>query len=127
MIIEIQKKGIIHNCNTDSGSSGSPIISLDSNKVIGIHCGNCKKESFNFGILIKFVINSFQSTFKKLKTTKKYEKRNINNIKNSPISKNKPNKIIKVEVYSSLISFFLIKSKKLFFEIYNKKLIKKEL
>ena len=28
---------IIHSCSTEEGSSGSPILSLDNNKVIGIH------------------------------------------------------------------------------------------
>ena len=33
----IKNYDIIHSCSTDSGSSGSPIMNLDNNKVIGIH------------------------------------------------------------------------------------------
>jgi len=36
-------KTIIHYCNTENGSSGSPILSLKSNKVIGVHYGSKKK------------------------------------------------------------------------------------
>ena len=36
-------KIIIHYCNTEDGSSGSPILSLKSNKVIGVHYGGKKK------------------------------------------------------------------------------------
>ena len=47
-----EENKIIHKCNTDTSSSGSPIILLKNNKVIGIHCGN-SKDNFNFGILLK--------------------------------------------------------------------------
>ena len=44
-IIQIVDKKINHSCSTDKGSSGSPILDLDSFKVIGIHYGSslCKK------------------------------------------------------------------------------------
>ena len=45
---------IIHKCNTDSGSSGSPILLLKNNKVIGVHYGAPKhNKNFNFGTLLK--------------------------------------------------------------------------
>ena len=41
-------------CNTDSGSSGSPILLLKNNKVIGVHYGAPKHNKyFNFGTLLK--------------------------------------------------------------------------
>ena len=53
---------IEHKCSTESGSSGSPIIILDSFKVIGIHKG-CPKEkdkkNINYGTLLKYPILEF--------------------------------------------------------------------
>ena len=49
----IDKYNIKHKCRIDIGSSGSPILNLKNNKVIGIH-----KESSN-GILLKFPLNDF--------------------------------------------------------------------
>ena len=49
----------MHYCSKDNGSSGSPILNLKNNKVIGIH----KEGSFNFnynkGPLLKYPINDF--------------------------------------------------------------------
>ncbi len=51
---EINENKIIHKCNTDSGSSGSPILLLKNNKVIGVHYGSPKhNKNFNFGTLLK--------------------------------------------------------------------------
>ena len=52
----------IHICSTDRGSSGSPILLLDSFKVIGIHKGAPKENNFefNYGIFIKEAINLFK-------------------------------------------------------------------
>ena len=50
-------KKIFHYCDTQNGSSGSPILSLDSLKVIGVHRrgggggGNFK---YNLGTNIKY-------------------------------------------------------------------------
>ena len=41
------KKIIDHLCSTEEGSSGSPILSLKSFKIIGIHYGYHKKNEFN--------------------------------------------------------------------------------
>ena len=51
---EINENKIIHKCNTDSGSFGSPILLLKNNKVIGVHYGSPKhNKNFNFGTLLK--------------------------------------------------------------------------
>jgi len=50
----INENKIIHKCNTDTGSSGSPILLLKNNKVIGVHYGGAKhNNNFNFGTLLK--------------------------------------------------------------------------
>ena len=55
-------KTIIHHCNTEDGSSGSPILSLKSNKVIGVHYGGIKK--YNYGTYIKYAINEINKKYK---------------------------------------------------------------
>ena len=54
------KFNIIHKCSTDSGSSGSPILNLKNNKVIGIHKGSPDyTKEFNYGTLLKYPLNDF--------------------------------------------------------------------
>ena len=53
ILININENKIIHKCNTDTGSSGSPIILLKNNKVIGVHYGGSKNHDINFGTLLK--------------------------------------------------------------------------
>ena len=61
-ISSINEKDINHLCITDKGSSGSPILSLDSFKVVGIHKGATRLT--NRGIFIKSAINAFHERFK---------------------------------------------------------------
>ena len=56
----INEYDIKHLCNTDSGSSGGPILSLLTNKVIGIHKGAITKKGEiknNIGTFLKFPLN----------------------------------------------------------------------
>ena len=48
---------IIHHCSTEEGSSGSPILNLKNNKVVGIHIGF--KRRFNYGTLLRYPIIDF--------------------------------------------------------------------
>mgnify|MGYP002624971195 CR=1 FL=1 len=48
-----------HLCCTGNGSSGSPIIDLSNNKVIGIHKMASKRFDYNIGLFIKYAINEF--------------------------------------------------------------------
>ncbi len=52
-IIKTKDEIIFHNCNTERGSSGAPIINLKNNKVIGIHRGHLSNTNINCGISIK--------------------------------------------------------------------------
>ena len=61
---------INHKCNTDTGSSGAPILLLKSNKVIGVHYGS-GKFAFNFGTLILKPIFEFQQIYDYIKAIKK--------------------------------------------------------
>jgi len=64
--------GIInHFCTTDYGSSGSPILNLQTFGIIGIHKGKTSDGNFNLGQIIKFPITEFnklKSNIKKVKT-----------------------------------------------------------
>ena len=64
---------INHSCNTDKGSSGSPILSLRNFKLIGIHCGAHINFDYNRGILFKEAINTFYERNKKKEFKIKFE------------------------------------------------------
>ena len=59
----IDKYYIIHNCSTDIVSSGSPILNLKSNKVIGIH--NKGSNNYIIGTLLKFPLKDFINKMEK--------------------------------------------------------------
>ena len=47
----------MHNSSTDNGSFGSPILNLQTKKVIGIH--NKSSINYNIGTLLKLPIKDF--------------------------------------------------------------------
>jgi len=51
---------IKHKCNTQRGSSGAPILSSLTNKVIGIHKGYKRRENINIGTFLKFPLDEFE-------------------------------------------------------------------
>ena len=59
-----EENGINHKCNTGKGSSGSPILSLKNNKLIGIHYGGSRNYDYNKGTLIIYPIIEFQQNIK---------------------------------------------------------------
>ena len=63
LINDIIEGKINHYCNTEEGSSGSPILSLNDMKVIGIHkaAGN---NNYNKGSFLKYPIEEFISKIK---------------------------------------------------------------
>jgi len=50
---------INHICNTYYGSSGSPILDISNNKVIGIHKSSSKNENYNIGTYLKYPIKEY--------------------------------------------------------------------
>ena len=71
LLRNINKYEILHQCFTDNGSSGSPILNLTSNKVIGIHCGGFIKNVYKKGIFLKNPLNDFMNKrFKMFKIIK---------------------------------------------------------
>ena len=57
-----EKFSFRHSCQTEKGSSGSPIINLLNHKVIGIHKGYKENLKYNIGTLLKEPIKDFYSS-----------------------------------------------------------------
>ena len=94
LLSNIEENKIKHKCNTDTGSSGSPILLLKSNKVIGIHYGSSSHNfQFNFGTLILKPILEFQEITNNFLVIKKNnDSKNIPNKNISNKIENKSNK-----------------------------------
>jgi len=76
------KYKIIHYCSTDHGSSGSPILGLSNQKIIGMHRGGIRNYNYNRGILLKYPINEYlnkKNEINEIKLKIKIEKEDINN------------------------------------------------
>ena len=61
-----EKHNFHHYCWTEYGSSGSPILNLSNNKIIGIHKQRGNGE-FNIGAFLSDTINEFLNKYKKKK------------------------------------------------------------
>jgi len=61
IINNINNYDLYHLCSTDNGSSGSPILNINNNKIIGIHREGSINFNFNKGTFIKHPINDFIS------------------------------------------------------------------
>ena len=62
-IEEVNDYDIKHLCHTEPGSSGGPILSRMTNKVIGIHKGSIVKygkSAYNIGTFLKFPLNDLK-------------------------------------------------------------------
>ena len=63
LLNEINDYDIKHSCSTEHGSSGSPILNLLTNKIIGIHKKSLKSDNYNIGTLLKFPLIDFFNKF----------------------------------------------------------------
>ena len=90
-------KTIYHKCNTKEGSSGGPLLSLETFKVIGIHYGyNDSQFKINLGTFIKFAIDLFNNKYKyknEINIIYKTEKEGIENIFGDKFVENNKNNI----------------------------------
>ena len=79
---EIQE--IIHNCKTKKGSSGSPILSLKTFKVLGIHSGGGNKEDDKENNMGYYLYHPLDEFIRFIKSTPSQDKKEKNeNVKNS--------------------------------------------
>jgi len=82
---EIQNEyNIIHYCSTDHGSSGSPILKLSNQKIIGIHKEGVPKHNYNRGTLLKYPINEYLNKINNEIQFYNYSKLNRIKINNMP-------------------------------------------
>ena len=58
IINQINEFKIKHLCCTKNGSSGSPILNLENNKIIGIHTYASQNDNFNGGTLLKIILGN---------------------------------------------------------------------
>ena len=86
LLQQISQNSIYHKCSTVYGSSGSPIILLDTNEVIGVHFGPAKHTpNTNKGTFLVEPIRQFQRmtdnilVIKKPKASNNCSRNNINN------------------------------------------------
>jgi len=98
----INNKTINHYCNTKGGSSGSPILSLKTFKVIGIHYGSTNNINMNCGVHIKKAIDLFNE-HNYLLDNEQLNQNNYFNDKNKPSqnqnSKKKPSIENPLDIY----------------------------
>jgi len=71
----INKDQMQYKCYTDKFSSGSPILLLDDNTVIGIHHGPSILDEYNEGTLIIYPLLEFHKMKDKLLVIKKVKKK----------------------------------------------------
>lgn len=89
----------------EEGSSGAPILSLSSSKILGIHFGWDKFLKINVGTLLKAPINELIKLYPPEENNNNYinqiKKNNLNEYKNNQIDENKnPEKRIKSHLKS---------------------------
>ena len=99
---------LAHKCSTDSGSSGSPILSLKDNKLIGIHYGSSKIFDYNKGTLIIFPIIEFnQTNFNNIRDSNKNNKIEENNFGNINNYNNNYNNNFNNNIYNNINQNYL--------------------
>ena len=59
LLTSLDNLDIKHTCSTENGSSGSPILNLETNKVIGIHKEGSTIFDFNKGTYLKYALIDF--------------------------------------------------------------------
>ena len=90
---EKEKYNFIHYCCTQYGSSGSPILNIENNKVIGIHKQTHEKRNYNIGSFLFYSMKGFIDKYydeclKKYQNQLNSKKKNINNKESSNNIKN---------------------------------------
>ena len=65
-----------HYCSTEYGSSGSPILNIYNNKIIGIHKQRHEKNNYNIGSFLYYSIKEYINKYKEKINNKKKENDN---------------------------------------------------
>ena len=81
LLNKIEESTISHKCKTGFGSSGSPILLLKTNTIIGVHCrGSSHNLPFNFGTFLVKPLIEFQNIRDNLLIIKKSGTNNVQKI-----------------------------------------------
>ena len=81
LLSSIDNNEIKHICSTENGSSGSPILNLETNKVIGIHKEGSIHFEFNKGTFLKYpLIDIIQKNKNKMEINQNSTIHNISNM-----------------------------------------------
>ena len=121
-IDELNKCQIKYKCSTKDGSSGSPILNIKNNKVIGIHHSRNDQFNYNNGTLLNIPIKDFmknhlnKNNYKKNDSNKKYKIIKKKNDKKPVIKK-------KLNINLTKINKYNLKEKKIFVELIDLNLI----
>ena len=94
LLTNINNYNITHTCSTENGSSGSPILNLENNKVIGIHKESSIAFNFNRGTFLRYPMMDFNKKNKE----KKLEHNEDNRKNNELILPKIPNQIINTSI-----------------------------
>ena len=85
--LTLDTKTIEHTCTSEFGSSGSPILDLKTNKILGIHKGAESNKKMNVGTFIKEPIEIFYEEYKNklsgIENKNKIEENEIKKIDNN--------------------------------------------
>ena len=85
--ITMKNYNIIHKCKTTFGSSGSPILNLSTNKVIGIHKSYAKTHNCNAGTFLKKPIIEMKKNLNRYFSKAQFNKNNNKSEKKGEIRK----------------------------------------
>jgi len=114
-IKKIENGNINHICSTQPGSSGSPIMDLSKNTIVGIHAG-ASKFDFNKGYFIKNPIIEFIQNKDKNINKINYDKnvKSNKNIINNEKFTNGFIKVIHLAIYYKFINYKINQSKNIY-------------
>ena len=62
--IDAKNIKVSHCCTTEEGSSGGPILNLQTFQILGVHNGKHSIYNWNIGTILKFPINEFNKKYK---------------------------------------------------------------
>ena len=72
-ITSVSNYKLYHNCDTNFGSSGSPIILISNSLVVGIHKAGDEKKEINIGTFIGIILDEKLNLQKNVKKKKKFK------------------------------------------------------
>ena len=103
-----KKYNFNHLCCTEGGASGSPIMNLTNNKVIGIHKGAVKSINYNIGLFLNYAIEDFINKKEKylinIPNIKEKANNNLNNVRDNFVNETRMIKEQNNELQNQLIN-----------------------